>query len=94
MPLQQRADDLPSTEKAPFRLALYRLPVTTVRIKRALRKLGISSDEYRMMTGGRPMNHFARNNPDWTMRELEVLLIENAEQLRNLVGPTPLGGVD
>ena len=77
-------DDLPSTEKAPFRLAQYAKPVTTVRLKRALRKLGITSDQYRMMSGGQPMNHFARENPGWTMRALEVMLIENAEQLRAL----------
>lgn len=65
-----------------FRLANRGREPNTARMKRFLKKLGISMGSYMLWSGNQPLNHFAQMNPSWTQRAWEVLILENPETIR------------
>ena len=54
----------------------------TARMKRFLKTLGVSVTRYMEWTGGQPLNAFAKENPTWTGRAWEILVLENLEWLQ------------
>lgn len=74
--------DLPPGWTWPFRPAMRATKLNTRRMKHVLRKLGITGQEYKEWSGGQSFRAFIEANPRWTMRAFEVLIIENAEEIR------------
>lgn len=63
-------------KKYPFRLSYYGKPCRTARMKQVLAKLGVSVKQYYDLVGDQPINHFQRENPEWSGRAWEVLMLE------------------
>jgi len=73
-------EDVSAEFKIPnLRLARHGTPPRTDRMKRFLKKLGISSGKYLRWSGSQPLNKFRRENPGWTQRAWEVLILENRD---------------
>jgi hypothetical protein len=53
-------------------------------MERFLRRLGISGKAYRRWTGNQTLKEFIAENPTWSLRAWQVLVIENLETLRGL----------
>ena len=90
MPFDSPAQDLPSTQKPPFRLARYNTPPRTGRMRRVLKKLDITVHQYGIISGGQPLNKFAGQNPGWSQRAWEVLVLENVDALRSWPAAPPV----
>ena len=69
------------TPRPPFPLARFGKPPNTGRMERFLKKLAISNAAYSHWSGHQPLNQFAKDNPTWTQRAWEVLILENLEIL-------------
>jgi hypothetical protein len=48
-------------------------------MERFLKKLGITMGSYMRWSGQQPLNAFAKDNPTWTGRAWEILILENLE---------------
>ena len=62
-----------------FPLAKRGWKPNTGRMERFLKKLGITGAQYRIWSGGQPLNEFAKANPGWTQKAWEVLILENLD---------------
>jgi len=51
-------------------------------MKRFLKKLGIPMGSYMPWSGNQPLKAFAKENPTWTQRAWEVLILESLETIR------------
>jgi len=80
MPVENLPADVP---QPPFHLANRGSRPNTARMRRFLKRLGIAASCYADMTGGQPLNAFAKANPTWTQRAWEVLALENLDALQN-----------
>lgn len=76
--------DLHGEERWPFRPTFYNRKPSTGRMERVLKKMNISGAQYKAWTGGQPLNRFGADNPGWTQRAWEVLIVENAEHIRSI----------
>lgn len=63
----------------PFNLARHNSRPNTGRMERFLKKCGISVAAYARWSGRQPLKDFAKENPTWSQRSWEVLIIENLE---------------
>lgn len=68
-----------------IRLPQWHEPPTPGQMGKWLRKLGISWQDYKVLTGERKMTDFARNNPDWGLRPWVGLLLESQESRESRV---------
>jgi hypothetical protein len=48
-------------------------------MERFLKKCGITHGAYREWSGSQPLNHFGRDNPTWSQRAWEIVVLENLE---------------
>ena len=76
MPTENLPPDIP---KPPFRLTNRGKRPRTARMKRFLKKLGIPLSAYYRWSGDQPLNAFVKENPNWTGRAWEVLVLENRD---------------
>lgn len=65
-----------------FRLANRGRKPNTARMKRFLKKLGVPMGSYMPWSGNQALNAFAKENPTWSQRSWEVLLLENLDSIR------------
>ena len=73
--------DMPYWERlateSQLRLPRWNQPVTTGKMRRYLRKYGLTVDQYKVWSGERTLSHFARANPKWELREWAGLVLEH-----------------
>jgi len=67
---------------AGLRLANHDVKMSPARMERFLRRQGINSKQYMEWTGNQPLRSFARENPLWTQRAWEVLVLENIDIIK------------
>ncbi len=60
----------------------YDVPLTARRIRTGLRWSKVSIPKYLEWTGGQSPEEFIADNPTWTARAFEVLLLENLATIR------------
>jgi hypothetical protein len=73
------SERLPAGLKRPFRLASRSTKITPGHMERFLRRLGISGKAYRRWTGGQSFGEFIEENPTWSLRAWQTLVVENLE---------------
>ena len=59
-----------------LRLPLWRFPCTTGGMRKYLKKLNVSVDEYLEYSGEKILKVFPRNNPEWPLRAWVGLVLE------------------
>lgn len=64
-----------------LRLPQWHRPVTTGGMRRWLRKLGLSVEEYYRFSGERTLKDFARANPTWPLRAWVGVLLDSVVAL-------------
>jgi hypothetical protein len=57
-------------------------------MKRFLKKLGVTGAAYAQWSGCQPLNQFGKDNPTWTQRAWEVLVLENLDTLGGAIPQT------
>lgn len=65
-----------------IRLPLWRMPITTGGMRRFLKKVNLSVDDYLKANGERTLKTFGQNNPDWPLRAWAGIQVENLVWLR------------
>ena len=68
-------------EALPFRLTPAGTPPNTCRMEQFLKLLGITGVAYRQWAGSQPLSVFAAENPAFTQRAWEILILENTDNL-------------
>lgn len=59
------------------RLPLWRMPVTTGGMRRFLKKINVTVEEYLQANNERTLKVFSTNNPDWPLRAWAGIQLEN-----------------
>ena len=67
---------------AGVRLTRSNVKLTTASMRRFLRRADISGAQYRMWTGGQGFSEFIIANPSWSLRDWELLVLENLPVMR------------
>lgn len=59
------------------RLPLWRMPITTGGMRRFLKKINVTVEEYLSANNERTLRVFGQNNPDWPLRAWAGIQLEN-----------------
>lgn len=59
------------------RLPLWRMPITTGGMRRFLKKINVTVDQYLTANAERTLKVFSQNNPDWPLRAWAGLQLED-----------------
>ena len=65
-----------------IRLSMRSTRFTTARMEQFLRKVDVSSVEYRQWSGNQGLQEFIAANPTWSLRAWQVLILECAEVIK------------
>ena len=76
-------EDLEPYITAPFRLANRGTKATSGNLTLFLHRLGISDTKFDQWNGGWVIKKLLAENPTWTLRAWQVLILENLEILKS-----------